>query len=266
MEQASFSRRRFLATTAGVALAGSGSFAGAAQAAGAKTLRIAAGEADGPKGTMDPALSTADPDAARISLAFERLVILDDTFTPKPQLAKSWEANAAADVWTFHLHSGIKFQDGSPFTARDVVYSYKRLLDPATASPAASSLSVLDPAGIEAVDDQTVRFKLKSVVVEFPSLIANRFTYILKEGQPADQIRTQGIGTGPFKVQHFVPGEDPSDKVLFIIDDDICTRCALCVDRCPTGVIILGRAGAPDKSGDPHVRTNSHGYAYGMRF
>ena len=33
-----------------------------------------------------------------------------------------------------------------------------------------------------------------------------------------------------------LPGEDPSDKVLFIIDDDICTRCALCVDRCPTGV------------------------------
>jgi len=211
MEQGSaLSRRRFLATTAGVALAGSGTFAGAARAAGAKTLRIAAGEADGPKGTMDPALSTADPDAARISLAFERLVILDDTFTPKPQLAKSWESNAAADVWTFHLHSGIKFQDGSPFTAKDVVYSYKRLLDPATASPAASSLSVLDPAGIEAVDDATVRFKLKSVVVEFPSLIANRFTYILKEGQPADQIRTQGIGTGPFKVQHFVPGEDPS--------------------------------------------------------
>ena len=96
MEHASgFSRRRFLATTAGVALAGSSSLPGAARAAGAKTLRIAAGEADGPKGTMDPALSTADPDAARISLAFERLVILDDTFTPKPQLAKSWEANAA---------------------------------------------------------------------------------------------------------------------------------------------------------------------------
>ncbi len=62
-----------------------------------------------------------------------------------------------------------------------------------------------------------------------------------------------------------LPGEDPSDNVLFIIDDDICTRCALCVDRCPTGVIILGRAGAPDKSGDSHVRTNNHGYAYGMR-
>jgi ferredoxin len=63
-----------------------------------------------------------------------------------------------------------------------------------------------------------------------------------------------------------LPGQDPSDHVLFIIDDDICTRCALCVDRCPTGVIILGKVGAPDKSGDSHVRTNSHGYAYGMRF
>ncbi|MFM2183994.1 MAG: hypothetical protein RJB61_2288 [Actinomycetota bacterium] len=62
------------------------------------------------------------------------------------------------------------------------------------------------------------------------------------------------------------PGIDPSDNVLFIIDDDICTRCQLCVDRCPTGVIILGKAGSPDQAGDPHTRTNNHGYGYGMRF
>jgi ferredoxin len=62
------------------------------------------------------------------------------------------------------------------------------------------------------------------------------------------------------------PGLDPSDNVVFIIDDDICTRCQLCVDRCPTGVIILGKAGTPDQGGDPHTRTNNHGYGYGMRF
>jgi NAD-dependent dihydropyrimidine dehydrogenase PreA subunit len=62
------------------------------------------------------------------------------------------------------------------------------------------------------------------------------------------------------------PGEDPHDKVAFIVDEDVCTRCALCVDRCPTGVIILGKIGDVPKDGDPHVRTNRHGYSYGVRF
>ncbi len=61
------------------------------------------------------------------------------------------------------------------------------------------------------------------------------------------------------------PGEDPRDHVIFTIDDDVCTRCALCVDRCPTGVIIMGKVAAPAPDGDPHTRTNAHGYAYGMR-
>ena len=62
-----------------------------------------------------------------------------------------------------------------------------------------------------------------------------------------------------------LPGIDPNDKVIFTIDDDVCTRCALCVDRCPTGVIILGKMVEPPADGDPHQRTNSHGYGYGMR-
>ena len=62
-----------------------------------------------------------------------------------------------------------------------------------------------------------------------------------------------------------MPGDDPSDHVIFTIDDDICTRCALCVDRCPTGVIILGKLTDPPADGDSHQRTNSHGYGYGLR-
>lgn len=61
------------------------------------------------------------------------------------------------------------------------------------------------------------------------------------------------------------PGLDPADQVIFTIDDDVCTRCALCVDRCPTGVIVLGKLVDPGVQGDPHQRTPSHGYAYGMR-
>ena len=62
-----------------------------------------------------------------------------------------------------------------------------------------------------------------------------------------------------------LPGDDPGDHVIFVIDDDVCTRCALCVDRCPTGVIILGKVGQAPSEGDGHQRTNTHGYAYGMR-
>ena len=63
-----------------------------------------------------------------------------------------------------------------------------------------------------------------------------------------------------------LPGEDPRDNVAFIVDEDICTRCALCVDRCPTGVIILGKIADPGAVGDPHARTQRHGYSYGVRF
>ena len=62
------------------------------------------------------------------------------------------------------------------------------------------------------------------------------------------------------------PGDDPKDHVFFVVDEDVCTRCALCVDRCPTGVIILGKVTDQWRDGDPNVRTNRHGYAYGVRF
>jgi peptide/nickel transport system substrate-binding protein len=202
------SRRNFMAAASAL-VAGTGLGVGSALAA-QKTLRIAAGEADGPKGTLDPAFSQVDPDSARVSLVYERLVYQDDTFTPRPQLALSWESNETADVWTFKLRQDVKFHDGEPFTAKHVVYTFRRLLDPATGSPGTPSLSAIDREKVEAVDDYTVRFHLKSPVVEFPSYLVNRFTYILREGQPPDQLRTKGIGTGPFKIQHFVPGEEPA--------------------------------------------------------
>ena len=62
------------------------------------------------------------------------------------------------------------------------------------------------------------------------------------------------------------PGVDPNDHVIFVVDEDVCTRCGLCVDRCPTGVIIMGKAGVAARDGDPHDRDNKHGYSYGMRF
>lgn len=206
------SRRSFMAASGALALTAvlAASPLRFAAAQDAKVLRIATGEADGPAGTIDPAFSVTDADAARINLVYERLVVLDESFTPQPQLAEGWTSNETADVWTFALKQGVTFHDGSPFTAADVLFTYKRLLDPAVGSPATSQLTAIAADGIEAVDDHTVRFTLPSPVVEFPSLIANRFTYILKDGGASEALRTQAIGTGAFKLDSFVPGQEPS--------------------------------------------------------
>lgn len=181
-----------------------------ALAAEGKTLRVATGETDGVKGTLDPAYGNNDNDAARASLVYERLVVPDEAFAPQPQLALSWKPDATGQVWTFTLRPDVKFQDGTPFSAKDVVFTFQRLIDPKTASAAAAVLAQIDPNGIRAIDDHTVEFTLLAPVVEFPLLIANRFTYIVRAGQSSDELRTAGIGTGPFKVEKFVPGEEPT--------------------------------------------------------
>lgn len=212
---AAFSRRHFMmmVAAAGALASVDTSFATASQ--NVKTLRLASGQADGVKGTLDPALATTDADSARIVLVYQRLVDIDETFTPTPQLATEWTSNSDATVWTFKLRKNVKFHDGSPFTAKDVLFTYRRILDPSLASSAASSLKQVDPNGIVAVDDFTVEFRLKEPVVEFPLLTANRFNYIVKADQTLDQLRTSGIGTGGFKVERFVPGEDPSTFVKY---------------------------------------------------
>ncbi len=133
---------------------------------------------------------------------------LDENFGVQPALATDWKANDDGSVWTFNLRPNVKFHDGSAFTAKDVIFSFARLFDPKAPSPSAAWLSPIDPAAIKAPSDLVVEFHLKEAVVEFPELIA--YSKILKDGQTADQVRTAGIGTGAFKVEKFVPGEEPA--------------------------------------------------------
>ncbi len=193
------------ATLAGLPMSG--------RAAGIKTLRIASGEGDGVKGTLDPAFGKNDPDSARLGLVYEKLVRLNENFAPEPQLATEWSSNAEASVWTFKLRPGVVFHDGSPFTAKDVLFGYGRLVDPKLGSPGAATFKAINPEGIKALDEHTVEFHLPAPVVEFPLLLTNRFGFIVRDGQTADQLRTAGVGTGAFKVEHYVPGEEPSTYV-----------------------------------------------------
>ncbi len=148
--------------------------------------------------TMDPAFLWGEDDALHIWSVYEPLVHLDENFEAQPRLATSWDSNEDATIWTFHLREGVKFHDGSDFTARDARYSIMRLIDPAVASPAAPALSFLQGGEITAVDDHTLRIRTTKPVAEMPVMMATKFGLMVKDGTPSDVLAKTANGTGAF--------------------------------------------------------------------
>ncbi len=108
-------------------------------------------------GTLDPRL-TRDTTAYRTTdLIYSGLVHLTPTLEPKPDLAESW-TTPDPKTWIFKLRAGLKFSDGAPLTADDVVFTYTTLLAPSTNAPQRALYTPI--TSVEAVDAQTVKFTL----------------------------------------------------------------------------------------------------------
>jgi len=172
-------------------------------------LRIALSMASGEANSLDTINVPASEQAVILNQVYEQLMDLDSDFVVHPQLAVSWEPNADATEWTFHLRQGVQFSDGRPFTAKDVVWTYKRLIDPNVGSEAAATLAFLNPAGIIAVDDYTVVFKTDKPVPELPVLITTKNTWIVPDGSTSESLKLNGVGTGPFIPVDFQPVQQP---------------------------------------------------------
>jgi peptide/nickel transport system substrate-binding protein len=155
----------------------------------------------------DPARLLSISDVYHARMIYEPLIGVDSGMQPIPWLAVSWEPNSTATEWTFHLRPGVKFHDGSPLTADDVVYTFRRLLDPKTASPAASELGAIKPEAFQAVDPATVKVKLDAPMVELPSILATKHGLVVKNGASSDDIRFHPNGTGPFSLKELKLGE-----------------------------------------------------------
>lgn len=153
---------------------------------------------------VDPHTATGAEEWAMLRGVYDSLVWTDETLAPKPELAVSWEASPDATVWTFKLRKGVKFHHGRELDADDVVFSFTRILNPATASPARSVFSMVDR--VEKVDPLTVRFTLKSPFAEFPQLVGGSFQAKIAPRDVAD-LNKSPTGTGPFKLTEFVPGD-----------------------------------------------------------
>src|SRR6186997_2242112 len=82
--------------------------------------------------SMDPALSTDVPTGRAVAYIFDGLTRFTPDAKVVPGLAKSWDVSPDGITYTFHLRSGVKFHNGTPFTAKSVVSTFMRVLDPKT--------------------------------------------------------------------------------------------------------------------------------------
>jgi len=136
----------------------------------------------------------------------EYLCLSNQTLTLQPALATSWSANSAADVWTFKIRQGVKFHNGHPLTADDVVYTYKLQTNPAGKGAALSAFGgVLTPSGVKKVDDFTVAFHLAAPNGNFPYLTSsdNYNMIIIPSGYDPAKWESSFIGTGPFVLDKY---------------------------------------------------------------
>ena len=155
----------------------------------------------------DPALLVTLSDVYHARMIYEPFVDADDAMQPVPVLAESWETNEDGTEWTFRVRQGVTFHDGTPLTAEDVVYSFQRLLDPATASPATGEITGVKPENFQAVDAHTVRVTLDAPSVELPSLLSSKHGMVVKKGATSEDIHLRPVGTGPFSVPEIKPGQ-----------------------------------------------------------
>lgn len=169
--------------------------ASSATNAGAQPLRVAF---PGPAKQLDPAYYGVIEEHQIGFAIFDALVEVDHTLTPKPMLAESWDASPTLRSWTFKLREGVRFHHGTPFSAQDVTYTFARILAPGAGSPFRSALQFVEK--VEALDDYTVRFDLKTPSAELPLLLGAPPARIVPHDLPSALLTAKPSGTGPFQL------------------------------------------------------------------
>jgi peptide/nickel transport system substrate-binding protein len=154
--------------------------------------------------TQEPTSMDVNGDAtASIGLTlrdnlYEGLVRLDASGKIVGSLAKSWDVSPDGKTFTFHLVSGAKWHDGTPFTAQDVKTSWERAADAGT-KPVNPHRDYWDPmSSIDAVDDSTVKVTLSAYSDNWLFHMTAGSAAIVSSASAATNA-TKPIGTGPFK-------------------------------------------------------------------
>ncbi len=164
--------------------------------------------------SLDPAFAKDQYMMWTANMLFNTLVAIDSQLHLSPSLAKSWTVSEDGLTHTFILRNDVYFHDNPAFpggkgrkmTAADVVYSFNRIIDPATASPGAWIFNdrVVEKEPFVAVDDTTLVIKLVRPFRPLPEILSMQYCSIVPHEvveKWGKDFRTHPCGTGPFRFQ-----------------------------------------------------------------
>jgi oligopeptide transport system substrate-binding protein len=174
--------------------------------------------------TLDPHLSTGVPEAHLQRDLFEGLVAEAADGKIIPGTAERWDLSPDGLTYTFYLRSDAKWSNGDPITAQDIVYSYRRLLDPKTASKYAfmqwpmkngekfskGEVKEADALGVKATGERMVQITLERPTPYYLGLLAHHASYIVPRKaieQHAERWTRAGniISNGAFTLAEWTP-------------------------------------------------------------
>jgi len=174
--------------------------------------------------SLDPAFAKNQSIMWAVHQLYNTLVEIDKNLNIVPSLAKNWEISDDRRTYIFHLRTDVFFHDDEAFsnrkgrqlTARDVLYSFNRIVDKQTASPGAWIFNrKIDSAnGFRAIDDSTFQLKLIHPYMPVLGILSMQYCSIVpKEAveKYGDDFRRHPVGTGPFA---FVAWEEGQALIL----------------------------------------------------
>jgi peptide/nickel transport system substrate-binding protein len=161
-----------------------------------------------PAGAINPITIADEGGLELLGNVGEFLVLADQALGYKPMLATSWSSNASATVWTFKIRQGVKFNNGTPMTIDDVVYSFRSQCDPKTGGSALSVFAgLLLPDGVEKVSDSEIAFHLEVPDGAFIDAVScdNYNMIIVPNNYDYSNYQTDWVGTGHFMMSSYTP-------------------------------------------------------------